>query len=194
MVNKVVVFDFFGVICSEVAPFWLEKYLSKESAEEAKATIVHSADLGEISLQDLFAQLGKIAGVSPTRVESEWWSYVSIDGDVVEIVRKLRDHVTVALLTNSPAQFVLDVLAKYRLGQLFNPVVISSEEHCAKPDPAIYKRILRKLDTSPVDVLMIDDNPVNVTAAQGIGMNAIHFKSASQLRGELSTVIDSRLV
>jgi hypothetical protein len=43
------IFDFFGVACSEVAPYWLAKYLPAAEAVTVKATIVGAADRGALS-------------------------------------------------------------------------------------------------------------------------------------------------
>lgn len=183
--NGVIVFDLFGVICSEIAPFWLPKYLDAGSAVKVKATVVHAADIGEISQQEMFDKLGEIVNISPERAEEEWWTYVNIDEDVVDIVRKLRVYYPVALLTNSPAQFARQILGKYDLLSLFDPIVVSSEEKCAKPDLAIYERMIERLAVQPEDVLLIDDNPINIKGAIDAGWNGLVFESSMQLQMEL---------
>ena len=65
MKYKCLVFDFFGVISSEVAPFWLAKYLSASQAAAVKATIVQAADRGTLSQDELFSSLAELAGVPP---------------------------------------------------------------------------------------------------------------------------------
>ena len=37
MEKKLIVFDFFGVISSEIAPVWLRKYFNEEDAKRIKA-------------------------------------------------------------------------------------------------------------------------------------------------------------
>ncbi|HYG60117.1 MAG TPA: HAD-IA family hydrolase [Symbiobacteriaceae bacterium] len=185
MTSDVLVFDFFGVICSEIAPFWLARYLPVDEAARVKATVVHAADIGELSQQDMFSQLGEIAHVSPKQVEEEWWSYVVIDRDVVEMIRKLKVDHTVALLTNAPAEFVRAILRKYELFPLFHAIVVSGEERCAKPDPIIYQRMLERLSVPAAQTVMIDDNPVNVKGAEAAGMNGLLFESSDQLRSFL---------
>lgn len=184
--NDVIVFDFFGVICSEIAPFWLAKYFSKDDATKIKATVVHSADMGELSQQEMFTILGEFAHVSPKQVEEEWWPYVAIDGDVVEMVRDIGINYVVALLTNSPAPFVRGILEEHNLTQLFDLIIVSSEEGCAKPNAAIYERMLERLSVQAENTLMIDDNLVNVKGAMDVGMNGLVFESSMQLRKALT--------
>ena len=81
--DKLIIFDFFGVICSEVAPFWFEKHFSEDEAKRIKRDLVGLADRGEISLDDLFLRLGEMVNISPARVSQEWFSYVKIDSVMV---------------------------------------------------------------------------------------------------------------
>lgn len=187
MSYKAFVFDFFGVICSEVAPYWLARYLPQTEATRVKTSIVHAADVGELSQQQLFSKLSEITGVPEEQIEGEWLDYVRIDEDVVDLIGTLRSQHILGLLTNSPAPFVCSILERYDLNSLFQAIVISSENHCAKPDPAIYKRMLTKLNVQASDTLMIDDNPANVAAAVSVGMGGVVFRSCSQLRSFIAT-------
>lgn len=188
MAYEAFVFDFFGVICSEVAPFWFRKYLPEHEAAEVKNRLVGPADRGEISQEELFTRVGAFAGIAPSRVEEEWWIYVSIDNEVVEMVNALKDDHKVALLTNATSGFLRDILTRNKLEGLFDPIIISSEERVAKPDPLIYRKVLHRLGVPANEVLMIDDNPANIQGAEDAGMDGVVFESTGQLKkvlGEL---------
>ena len=47
--DKALIFDYFGVLSSEVAPFWLERYFDRETAARLKAQVVARADRGELT-------------------------------------------------------------------------------------------------------------------------------------------------
>ena len=55
----------------------------------------------------------------------------------------------------------------------------------AKPDPAIYRLVLEKLNVQPGEALFLDDKLVNIKAAQALGMHAIQFSTVDRLRSEL---------
>ncbi len=176
------VFDFFGVVCSEIAPIWFRKYLPEKESIEVKNRIVGPADRGEISEDELFGKLGEFAGIPANQVRDEWWGYVSINGDVIDLVRELRNNYQVALLTNAISGFFRDIITRNHLDGIFNPVLISSDERAAKPDPVIYRRVLDLLNVPPGRALMIDDNPDNIKGARSVGMDGIVFESAVRLR------------
>jgi putative hydrolase of the HAD superfamily len=56
-----------------------------------------------------------------------------------------------------------------------------------KPEAAIYKRALDILGKPAERILFIDDRAENVAGAVGVGMNAIRFTGADELRRELVT-------
>ena len=62
----------------------------------------------------------------------------------------------------------------------FDVLVWSYQLRMAKPDPAIYRRVLEQLGTQPEETLFIDDKLVNIEAARGVGIGR---SSSSRLRG-----------
>jgi 2-haloacid dehalogenase len=54
-----------------------------------------------------------------------------------------------------------------------------------KPHPDFFHAHTVKYNLQPEQIIFIDDKLANVQAAQAIGMHAIHFKNARQLRKEL---------
>src|SRR5688572_13701952 len=124
-----ILFDFFGVICSEISPFWLQRYFPSEEANGLKATIVAAADCGELTEDGLFAELGARASVSPGQVRREWQGYVRIDSGMVAYIEGLRKNESrrIGLLSNSPSRFLRDILRDHDLERLFDDIVISSE-------------------------------------------------------------------
>ena len=185
---QVLVFDFFGVICSEIAPFVLPKYMSKEQAVVYKATIVHDADTGAITQDEMFRRLSAIAHVPPEKLHEEFWSHVRIDPEMVTLIEELRTRHRVALLTNALTPFFRQIAAKYDLERLFEIILVSSEEGLAKPDPAFYRLMVEKLGVKAEDCLFIDDNPENLDAARSVGMDALLFEGADSARRELASI------
>ncbi|MBR2834294.1 MAG: HAD-IA family hydrolase [Coriobacteriales bacterium] len=179
------IFDFFGVICSEIAPFWLRRYFSDEEANAIKSNIVGKADTGAITCEEMYQQLGEIAHVSPSQVEAEWYDLAVIDAQVVNLVHVLKSTYRVVLLSNAPAPFLYRLLEANQLTSLFETITVSSEQHIAKPDPAIYMYLLQELGINAQDAIMIDDNPRNVAGAQNVGIQGIHYTDYKKLCEDL---------
>lgn len=67
----------------------------------------------------------------------------------------------------------------------FDVLVWSYQLRITKPDPAIYRYALEKLDMLPGETLFIDDRKPNVDAAVQMGMKGVVFSDLSQLRADL---------
>lgn len=182
----VLVFDFFGVICSEIAPFVLPKYMSAEAAVAYKATVVYDADLGRISQDEMLRKLAETTGASARKLEEEFWSCVRIDPEMVALIEQLRKQYRVALLTNAIVPFFRQITAQHDLERLFEVILVSSEEGMAKPDTAFFAHMIARLGVKGADCLFIDDNPVNLEGAETVGMKAVLFQSAAQLKQDLA--------
>ncbi len=67
----------------------------------------------------------------------------------------------------------------------FEAFVRSCEVGFRKPEPKIYKIVLKRLNLPAKVCLFIDDELVNVEAAKKLGMRGIQFKTPKQLRKKL---------
>lgn len=81
---------------------------------------------------------------------------------------------------------VYDVMPLYDIFQLLDGMLISSDVHLIKPDPAIYLCLCQKYGLKPQECVFTDDKPINVQGARKAGMQGIVFHSAKQYRDELS--------
>lgn len=66
----------------------------------------------------------------------------------------------------------------------FSVTVLSCDVGGTKPEPLIYKELLKELKCSPEQCLFIDNKKANVKAAKKLGMDGILFQSAEQLERE----------
>lgn len=75
---------------------------------------------------------------------------------------------------------------RYTVFDLFDTILISGEVKIAKPDPRIFELFLTRTGRSANECLFVDDSPVNVAAATGLGFHVIHFESSDQLARDLN--------
>jgi 2-haloacid dehalogenase len=107
--------------------------------------------------------------------------------ETVEIFRKLKlanNHKFYAL-TNWSAETFPIALELYDFLHWFDGRLVSGEENTRKPFKDIYDLILTRFELKPVETLFIDDNLRNIHAAAALGINTIHFTTASSLSMEL---------
>jgi len=70
----------------------------------------------------------------------------------------------------------------------FDGFVISGIEGVAKPDRRIFEILLRRYQLEPAATVFIDDSPGNVEAARALGMAAVRYTSAGELRNQLCSL------
>jgi putative hydrolase of the HAD superfamily len=67
----------------------------------------------------------------------------------------------------------------------FDVLVWSYQLRIAKPDPAIYRHLLKELGVRPDEALFIDDKRENIEAARALRMKGLIFTTIAQLRADL---------
>ncbi|MEV6235982.1 HAD family phosphatase [Lentzea sp. NPDC051838] len=107
------------------------------------------------------------------------------DPAMVELVRKARaSGLHTALLSNSWGEgYPKDLLI-----ELFDTVVISGRVGMRKPDQAIYLHTLERIGLPAGRAVFFDDAPLNVEAAQAVGMHAFRHTTADDTRTNLATL------
>jgi len=103
-----------------------------------------------------------------------------------DLVRRLSaTGVPLYGLTNFGAEFWAGFRPTAPLFDLFDDVVVSGEECCAKPEARIYEIAEARFGHPPERLFFADDNPHNVAAAAARGWQAHLFTGAGALEAEL---------
>ena len=104
-----------------------------------------------------------------------------------EIVAELDARSTpLFAITNFSADFWAPFAAREQafFGR-FRDIVVSGREKLLKPHPDIYRLALARFGLDPAEALFVDDRPINVHAAEALGMPAHLFTDAEDLRRRL---------
>lgn len=88
-------------------------------------------------------------------------------------------------LSNMEPQAFTIRSARFPFMTWFDGHVISGSEGVAKPDRQIFEILLDRYRLAPAATVFMDDSPRNVDAARALGINAVHYTGAEQLRQEL---------
>ena len=111
---------------------------------------------------------------------------VDVNSSMYALVNELQENnVPVALLSNATERQAA-VIRKMGLYKPFDPCLISCEIGIEKPDQKAFEILVKTIDLSAEEIVFIDDKAENVEAAKKIGLDAIVFKSSTQVREELS--------
>ena len=97
----------------------------------------------------------------------------------VQMVKDLKEAgYKVYVLSNWDAQsFPLFKEKQSEIMNLFDGIMISGNQGLVKPDVKLFERCVETFNLSPAECLFIDDQSINVQAAQAAGMSAFVFYS-----------------
>lgn len=175
MKKRLVIFDCFGVIFGEIGPRIVKKYAGDGDISEIKDRLFIPADLGLVTYDELIMNIAYEFGVDKQSVIDDWNSFVVLNEELVDMIKKIRETSAVALLSNASKGFVESLFEKYSLTRLFDRMVVSCNIGIAKPDKEIYRYCVSLFDDDFDEIYMVDDNIVNVQAAAETGITPVHF-------------------
>jgi putative hydrolase of the HAD superfamily len=126
-------------------------------------------------------QLMDLYGDEADAAVHEWSLRIGdLDSGMVDVLRALRPHVTVALLSNATSRLRAD-LAAHGIADDFDHIFSSSEIGVGKPDPEVFAYVGRTLKLAPDEWLFIDDLAGNVAAANGLGVRSHLYSNLPDL-------------
>jgi 2-haloacid dehalogenase len=193
-----VVFDIGGVLLDWDPRYLYRKLLPDEPAVERFLTEV--ATMAWNAEQDRGRPwpeaVAELSARFPDHAEliaayHERWSEM-VGGPIAETVRLLRRlrglGVPCYALTNFSTEKFAQVRDEYEFLGWFGGIVVSGDEKVVKPDPRIYRILLRRFGLDPAATVYVDDSAPNVVAARAQGMTGLHFTDPARLRAELTTL------
>jgi putative hydrolase of the HAD superfamily len=148
---------------------------------------IHWTDivLGRAGLHERLAPvLARIApGVSSQQLAAYWFSKDSVlDFQLLDDLAQIRMRGVELHLATVQEHLRADYLwTRLRLGDHFDGMHYSAALGARKPDPAFYRAVEERTGFAPADLLLIDDTPANIEAAQAAGWGALHWTGQDRL-------------
>lgn len=191
-----VVFDMGGVLLD-----WDPRHLYRQlfTDEGAMERFLDELDLlayhatnHDSGLRPMSDSMAELAARHPQyRDELIAWSerYAEMVGDPVpgsiELLAELRGRVPLYLLSNVPHETIAVLRRDWAFFDWFAGQVISAEEGLIKPEPRLFEVLVDRYGLTVERTAFIDDMPANVEAARAVGLHAIRFTTAVNLRADL---------
>ena len=183
--DKVILFDFFGVISSEVSPIFFKRYFNEEEAKIVKEEIMSKGDKGELSEEEIYDLIAKRVNETPLKVKEDFKELIHINYELVNYIKELKKEYRIYLLRNEVFSFLRRILKENNLNELFNEVYISGEIKLIKPYKEYFNYVIEKENLDPSMCIMIDDNKKNIEGAISCNLNGIVFINNKDLKEKL---------
>jgi epoxide hydrolase-like predicted phosphatase len=150
--------------------------------------------LGRKDMEAYWTEIGPLLGLhSPAAsaaFQQRYWADERLDGDMLDLVRRLNGQYRLAVLSNAPPGLA-KWMAQWQILDLFDEVICSGDVGLFKPDPAIFRLMLDRLGVAPHEAIFVDDRPEHVEAARSLGILGIQFTSAAVLVAALDDLLSS---
>jgi len=188
---RAVVFDMDGLLL-DTERLWLRaerRLLARYGYTFTDADALASIGRGfEESVADYTAR----AGLPPERapglraellelVRAEFESGLAGRPGAMELVRRLRGRVPLALASNTPRALVEFALDTAGIREAFDAVVSAQDVARPKPAPDIYLAACEALGVAPRDALALEDSPAGVLAAREAGLDVIAVPLSAEI-------------
>ena len=138
--------------------------------EEFATTLIREMDL-ELSTAQLISQF-------------EQWPKGLYQG-ALEILEGLKPGVHLACLSNTNELHWRRFDHQGRLTSIFDTILTSFETGMMKPDAEAYQHAIKTTGFEPAEILFLDDNELNISAARDNGIRAELTRGPSQAKQHL---------
>ena len=182
---KAVIFDFFGVICSD--EYW-NSIKSIEGSTEEFLNLSDEVSSGKISWHDFIKQIAARTGKSEREL-IEGYAAQKLNLELLAFIQKIHERYKTAILTNASAETIGLLTKDLPLEKMFNEVIVSSDLGMIKPDPRFYQVALARLSAQPHEAVFIDDSTKYIYAAKELGINVVLYNNFGQMKAELARLL-----
>ena len=170
----------------------------EETLARATAPALGLLEKGLISSEEYWEQLSAAIAASGDGQAIPAWKFkgfwegllndsFQIDQNMIDLVRRLKAHVRVAVLSNVIKEHAM-ILMEHKVYEHFNPVVLSCKIGMRKPDAEVFQKASELAKTPANRCLLVDDNLENLAAAEKAGYRVYHFQNFEDFRREMFTM------
>jgi putative hydrolase of the HAD superfamily len=152
------------------------------------------AALGEISVEQVWESVRQeldLGQDEKQQLARDFWQGDDLDLELVAFIRGLRAQFLTGLISNAWLELRELLESHWHIDDAFDDLVISAEVGLAKPDPAIYRLALERLEVEADRAVFVDDFKHNIVAAVDIGMHTVHFTDPNQAIADVNQLIGS---
>jgi 2-haloacid dehalogenase len=161
--------DFIANICT---PDWNEKQDAGRALDEATAERVALFPEWETEIRAYYGRwIEMIGGLVP---------------GTADIMRELKAAgLRLFALSNWNSETFARVRDMFPEFDLFEDIVLSGDHRCVKPEERFYRIALERIDLPLQSLVFVDDNLRNLEGAEQVGLRALLFAGAGNLRRDL---------
>jgi len=119
------------------------------------------------------------------QILKQWLATERLNKWLVGWIKRKRKNYRIILLTNYTAALEWRLEKKFKIAHHFDHVFNSADIGIAKPNPRIFRHLLRNIKAKAGECLFVDNKEKNIETAEKLGFQTILFKNNRQFRERL---------
>ena len=193
--TEIILFDVGGVLV-ELGPSPLPPGFEAPFARYSESNAAIAFEKGLIGAQDfargIIREFDIEADAAVVIEHFRRWPTGTYPG-AVDLLKRLRRRYGIAILSNTNELHWQRFSEDFGLLDCCDRIFVSHLLGMVKPEAEIFDYVIGALDTAPQEILFLDDNHANVSAAQAAGMQAELVHGFENALGVLSArgIVDS---
>ena len=152
-------------------------------SQSSQSSIFDLLETGKISDQKFISEIKKLCPKKTSKEIIKAWNAIllEIPNERILLLNKLKTNFNIFLLSNTNSIHIKELI--YKLGvkkynefySVFNKVYYSHEIGLRKPNPEIFKLIIKENNLKIQNILFIDDSTQHIESAKKIGLFTHHL-------------------
>jgi putative hydrolase of the HAD superfamily len=163
--------------------------LDETEFDDRHEMVISSFERGKISLDEYLQRtiFYRQRPFTPAEFQEYMFSLSQPFPDVLELARRLAKSAKhlMCSINNESRELNEYRIRKFGLGEIFMLFLSSCYVGLRKPEEGIYRLALNLTQKMPEQCCFVDDRPLNLEAAERLGMHTVRMENAEQLRREL---------
>ena len=166
-------------------------------SKSSQLNIFNQLETGHISKQKFVLEIQKfVSKASASQIINAWNAILEdLPNKRLEILKNIKDKFSIFLLSNTNTihiEKIIDKLGKTKYEEfynLFDKVYYSHEVKLRKPNPDIFKLVIKENCLSIKNTLFIDDSIQHIESAKKIGLKTYHLDGSETLESIFPDII-----
>lgn len=120
-----------------------------------------------------------------------WMQMMSIRQESLDYALSLKERgFQIYLLSNLSCDAHHYIEDNYHIFELFDGMLLSYQNCLLKPDPEIYKTLLRRFELRGDECIFIDDMEANILQSRALGIFGVVYENLSQVKKDVELYIE----
>lgn len=178
---KAIIFDFGGVVSLQKGLYYVPIFPDAE--------MWHQAEEGKIAEDDFWKKLEEYYHKTADEIMRMLFEERELNIALIEFLRTKKPQMKFGFINNGLSRLTEKLAGEWKLGEVFDAMIISSKEKLAKPDPKIFLLTCERLGAKPEECVYVGRKEGYVEMAQSLGMRGFVYKDFTDFESQVSGLL-----